>query len=184
MTELWLDLNTAREENGSMGADFYGYYVPYQEDKNKALQELRLREFEAGRYTAALIENDIYPEYGPDTSPFMDDVSDEPAPGKVHESIEDALNDEMAQEEGTGSILDLREVSDKKEMCVAHIPTKEDMLEYFGTDKPNRKQLEDGIWDYSDYLANLIGVRGIGFCITVFSDEQATELFFGGWSFD
>jgi len=39
-----------------MGADFYGYYVPYQEDRNKALQELRLREFEAGRYRAALAD--------------------------------------------------------------------------------------------------------------------------------
>ena len=54
-----------------MCADFYGYYVPYQEDKNKALQELRLREFEAGRYSAALAEHGIFPEYDPNKSPFI-----------------------------------------------------------------------------------------------------------------
>jgi len=167
-----------------MGADYYAYYVPYQEDRNKALQELRQREFEAGRYRAAYAEKNIYPEYDPNKSPIMDDVSIEPAPGKIHTSIEEALNDEWAQMEGTGSILDLREVSDKKDMCIAHIPTKEEMVEYFGTDKPNRKQVEDRLWDYDEYIADLIGVRGIGYCITVYKDETASELLFGGWSFD
>ena len=50
-----------------MGADFYGYFIPYQEDKNKALQELRIREFEAGRYRAALAEHDV--DFDPDGSP-------------------------------------------------------------------------------------------------------------------
>ena len=167
-----------------MGADFYGYYVPYQEDKNKALQELRLREFEAGRYRAALAEHDISDVYDPDKSPIMDDVANEPAPGKIHDSIEEALEDEWAQEEGTASILDLQEVSDRKDMCVAHLPTKEELIEYFGTERPNREQIEEGVWEYSDYLADLIGVRGIGFCVTVYKDEAASELFFGGWSID
>ena len=167
-----------------MGAEFYGYYVPYQEDKNKALQELRQREFEAGRYRAAFAEKNIRPKYDPDKGPIMDDVSNEPAPGRIHESIEEALDDEWAQIEGTGSILDLREVSDKKDICIAHIPTRKEMVDYFGTEKPNRKQVEDRLKDYDVYLADLVGVRGIGYCITVYKDEVAAELLFGGWSFD
>ena len=167
-----------------MGAEFYGYYVPYQEDKNKALQELRIREFEAGRYRAALAEHNAFPQYDPDRSPFMDDAANEPAPGKIHDSIEEALEDEWAEEEGTASILDLLEVSDIKDLSIAHLPTKEELIKSFTTDKPNREQLEKGVWIYSDYLADIIGVRGIGFCITVYDNESPSELFFGGWSID
>ena len=57
-----------------MGADPYFYYVDYEEDKNNALQKLRQREFEAGRYAPVMYQWDIpYP---------LDDLSDAPTPGK------------------------------------------------------------------------------------------------------
>jgi hypothetical protein len=39
-----------------MGGDPYWYAVPYQQDTDKALQELRQREFDAGRYNGAPTE--------------------------------------------------------------------------------------------------------------------------------
>jgi hypothetical protein len=36
-----------------MGAEPWYYFVPYQPDINRALLELRQREFEAGRYNPA-----------------------------------------------------------------------------------------------------------------------------------
>jgi hypothetical protein len=99
-------------------------------------------------------------------------------------SIKEVFEDEIVQLEGTASILDLEKVSDKKVMCVAHIPTKEELVKCFGTDKPNRRQIEDGLADYDDYINDQFGSRGMGFCITVNKDGKETELFFGGWSVD
>lgn len=68
-------------ENLEMGAHPYWYFVDYQEDVSKALDELREREFQAGRYNPV----QRFPDFsaGPDG----------PAPGPQHDSIEEALQD-------------------------------------------------------------------------------------------
>lgn len=59
-----------------MGGMPYFYTVPYEDDYNNALQKLRVKEFEAGRYNPAV----QFP---------CDDIT--LAPGKKHASIEDAI---------------------------------------------------------------------------------------------
>ena len=59
----------------------------------------------------------------------------------THDSIEDAI-DEMA-EEGTKSALDLCKTSHTEHFGVAYILTSAELVEYMGTDKPNRTQFEE-----------------------------------------
>ena len=73
-----------------MGAEPYFYFVEYNPDINAALQELREREFEAGRYNPVM--RSLYSLFpiGPDS----------PAPGAQHDSIEEAREawDQMKSE--------------------------------------------------------------------------------------
>src|SRR5262245_31674677 len=80
-----------------MGGHPYWYVVPYESDIDAALQKLRQREFEAGRYNPVLrlLEFPI----GPNS----------PSPGPQHASIEEVL--ETMNEDGTRSILDMMRVS-------------------------------------------------------------------------
>ena len=159
-----------------MGADPYFYYVKYEENKNNALQKLRQREFEAGRYAPVMYQWDI---------PFpIDDLSNAPAPGKRHKSLEEIAEDEFCMEAGTGTILDIMQISEQIDHCSAYVVTKEELLEYFGTDKPTRKIINEKVWDYWEYIANSFGVRGVGICITAYENDVPTELYFGGYSFD
>ena len=158
-----------------MGADPYFYYVKYEEDKNNALQKLRQREFEAGRYSPAMYHWEIpYP---------LDDLLNAPAPGKKHDFIEEVFNDEYMTD-GTGTILDISQLSDKLDYGCAYLIGKEELIEYFGTDKPTREIINKKVWDYWDYIANSFGIRGVGICITVFHNDTPTELYFAGYSWD
>ena len=51
-----------------MGADPYWYFVPYEPDIESALQKLRRREFEAGRYNP-VIKSMRFPLSDPPPSP-------------------------------------------------------------------------------------------------------------------
>ena len=71
-----------------MGGHAWTYFVPYQPDILAAMQALRRREFEAGRYNPAV----RFP---------MD--RNAPSPGAQHDSIEEALT--ASEADGTRSIL-------------------------------------------------------------------------------
>ena len=147
-----------------MGGHAWFYFVDYEPDVNAALQKLREREFRAGRYNPVL----WFPEFpvGPDS----------PTPGAQHASIEEAL--EASEEEGTRSILDMTKVADAPDFfAVAPLPL-EDLIALFGTDKPTHEMVEEG-----DELFEALE-RGQGVYITVYQDNQPSEIFFAGYSFD
>ena len=159
-----------------MGADPYFYYVAYEEDKDSALQKLRKREFEAGRYAPVMYQWDVpYP---------LDSLSDAPAPGNKHATIEDVLRDEYVMEVGTGTILDILQVSDKLDYSSAYVVKKEELIEHFGTDKPTRAIVDEKVWDFWEYVADAFDVRGVGICIPIYHEETPTELYFAGYSYD
>ncbi|MDR2941678.1 MAG: hypothetical protein LBV17_03705 [Treponema sp.] len=147
-----------------MGSSPYWYYVAYEDDKNSALNKLRQREFEAGRYNPVV----CFPEF-----PITEETK---SPGKGHETIADALED--AAEDGTRSILDLDKVSDEDDYCIARILNKDELIEYFKTEKPTKEIIENT----DSYIEDI--ERGKGFCITVYENEIPKELFFIGYSFD
>ncbi|MDR1389865.1 MAG: hypothetical protein LBJ31_07800 [Treponema sp.] len=148
-----------------MGSSPYWYYVAYEDDKNNALNKLRQREFEAGRYNPVI----AFPEF-----PVTDKTE---SPGKGHKTIADAL--EEAETDGTRSILDLEQVSDEDDLCIARILNKDELMEYFKTERPTKEIIEK---NRDNFLFDID--RGKGFCITVYANEIPAELFFIGYSFD
>lgn len=147
-----------------MGGHPWFYFVDFEPDVNAALQKLRHREFAAGRYNPVV----DFPEF-PVTQ-------DSPVLGAQHDSIDEALED--ADADGTRSILDMMHVSSSPDYnAVAPLP-EEDLVRLFGTDKPTRAMIEE-----SDELYDALE-RGQGVYIVVYKDEQPSEIFFAGYSFD
>ncbi|HEX8846478.1 MAG TPA: hypothetical protein VF791_17655 [Pyrinomonadaceae bacterium] len=147
-----------------MGGHPWFYFVPYEQDVNAALQKLREREFRAGRYNPVM----DFPEF-PVTP-------QSPAPGAEHDSIEEAIED--ADADGTRSILDMMTVSPTPDYCAVAPLQQEDLMSLFGTDKPTREMIEE-----SDELYDALE-RGQGVYIVVYKDEEPSEIFFAGYSFD
>jgi hypothetical protein len=147
-----------------MGAHPYYYFVKYQPDVEAALQDLRQREFQAGRY------NPVQPFLRFPICP------DSPAPGAKHQSIDAAR--EAAAECGTRSILDIAAISEEPDFCVAAPLAKEELERYFGTVQPTKEMVSRKL--------EFLGFIQRGHCvyITVFEAGQPSELFFGGYSFD
>jgi hypothetical protein len=147
-----------------MGAEPYWYTVKYQPDIKAALQELREREFRAGRY------NPVIP------SPSFPIGPSSPAPGPRHASIAQAFN--AAGADGTRSILDLERISDEPDYG-AVAPLQDDALEeLFGTTRPTREMVEANhdLWERLE--------RFQGISIVLYKDDQPNEIYFAGYSCD
>lgn len=147
-----------------MGAHPYWYTVKYQPDTQRALDELREREFQAGRYNPVM--------------PFLDFPIDEhaPAPGRQHGSIAEAMED--ADADGTRSILDIHSIGDQPDFFTAG-PLPDEILEsLYGTTQPTREMVEPGM----EFLEDL--ERGHCVYIVLYRNGQPHELFFAGYSFD
>lgn len=144
-----------------MGAQPWYYFVPYQPDISLALQELRLREFEAGRYYPAI----DFPMLATSESP-----------GSKHSSIEEAVKASL--DNGTRSILDIeRTASELDYRTVSPLPTEE-LLVLYGTTMPTREQVEARM-DFYEKLD-----RGQGIFLTTYKAGVPHEILFAGYSFD
>ncbi|MCK6473679.1 MAG: hypothetical protein L6R28_18300 [Planctomycetes bacterium] len=149
-----------------MGGEPYIYIEKYQADIDRVLQELRRREFKAGRYNPVIRYLADYLPPGPQS----------PAPGAKHSSIEEAQ--EAAAEEGTRSILDIDHLSDLPEPGGAYPLSPETLEEYFGTQQPTRVMAEecDDLFDNID--------RGECVYIVLFENGKPSEIMFAGYSYD
>jgi hypothetical protein len=147
-----------------MGAHPYWYYVPYQADVEKALQELRDQEYQAGRYNPVI----PFPDFplGPDS----------PTPGPAHETYAEIFED--ADADGTRSILDIQCTGDAPDFGTAG-PLPDEMLEdLYDTRQPTRAMVENNM----DFLEDV--ERGHCVYIILYKDGQPDEIFFAGYSFD
>jgi hypothetical protein len=147
-----------------MGAHPYWYTVKYNSDTNAALQQLRQREFRAGRYNPVM--------------PFPDFpiTPTSPAPGAQHNSIEEAMEDSDA--DGTRSILDIMSVGLEPDFCTA-VPLGDDvLLALYGTTRPTRAT----VVGHMDFMEDI--ERGNAVYITLYRDDKPDELLFVGYSFD
>jgi hypothetical protein len=169
-----------------VGAQPYFYFTPYQKDIQAALQALREREFQAGRYDPAMQMADppsymFQMRFPPDQS--------WPTPGAQHASIEEAID--ASEESGTGSILDLSRVGSAPDFCTVCPLDDQDLIRLFGTTKPTHELLESALInpkpdagrEIADLFWERIG-RGEGRYIVIYSGPEARELFFVGYSFD
>jgi hypothetical protein len=147
-----------------MGAEPYFYFVKYQSDRNKALSELRQREFQAGRYFPAM-----------DRLAFPVDLH-APAPGAQHATIEEAFED--ADADGTRSILDLERFSDEPDFGAVTPLPDDALLQLYGTTRPTHEMIVRNM----DFFEDLD--RGHGTSIVVYKGGQPDEIFFAGYSYD
>jgi hypothetical protein len=147
-----------------MGAHPYWYFVKHQANVQKALDELREEEFQAGRYNPAT----PFPEF-----PRRSGV---PQGRPPHGSIEEAMED--AAEDGTRSILDIQIVGSQPDFCVATPLAGDELASLYGTTQPTRQMIENNM----DFLENV--ERGHCVYVIVYKDGSPDELFFAGYSFD
>lgn len=147
-----------------MGASHWDYYVPYQEDPNSALQQLRQAVFEAGDY---------YWVNGADWRP---EAEREPRPS----ALEALWEVELVHEAGTHSILDVFVVlgpDDTPDYNTVEPVTGEEALELLGTEKLTRAHVPDfDVFPRS---------RWVGRCAVLHDDEgKPQEIRFWGHSGD
>jgi hypothetical protein len=166
-----------------MSSSPYYYFTQYQEDVNAALQDLRQREFEAGRYDPAMYMNE--PSLFMSNFQFPPDESSI-APGAKHSSIEEAVK--AGEACGTGSILDIQRVSDFPEFLASSPLSSEWLIQFLGTDKPGRELVESVIIQEEevevwDELADEMGAGGSCYLI-VYENDKPSEIFFMGYSID
>ena len=148
-----------------MGGHIYYYAVPYETDINNALQSLRRREFEAGRYNPVV--------------PFLEfelDASLMPSPGKHHASIQEAMDE--ADADGTRSNLDIERIAAEPDFGVAALLPPEKLEALYGTDKPTRKMVAENMDLFEDVE------RGHAIYFVLFQDGNPSEIFFAGVSYD
>jgi len=132
-----------------MGAEPYEYLVPFQANVQNALEELRAVVFASGEFNTA--------DLGPATP-------------------DEAL--EMADADGTGSILDIQRIAQEPDFFCAAPFSSDELVQFFGTEKPSRAQVQrsDNLWDNVE--------RGQARYVVLYEGEKPSEIYFAGYSFD
>ncbi len=148
-----------------MAAYSYVYEVDYEPDINHALQALRQREFEAGRYNPAM----PFPQ-----SPFSALF---PGSGQRYSSISAALA--ASDTDGTRSILDIDCVADEPDFSVAAPLTDEELEGLMGTTRPSPLDARIAL---DEILFSL--ERGHCVYVVCYEEEQPTRILFAGMSYD
>jgi len=146
-----------------MGGHPWWYLVPYEEDVARSLEALRQREFKAGRYNPA----ESFPLFPVDLRH---------APGCKHPSI-DAARD-AADADGTRSVLDVSRIGAKPDFDAVARLDDDELMEFFGTTRPTATDVED-----SDELFDQIE-RGQGVYVVVYENDEPSQIFFAGYSYD
>lgn len=132
-----------------MGAEPWSSFTKYDPDFQRALDTHRRDVFDAGQFR--------YAEEGPS-------------------SIEEAL--EIADADGTASVLDILQISDEPDFCCAAPLSREELKRYFGSEQPTRNDVEtsDELWEDLE--------RGQARYAVVYDEGKPSEIFFAGYSFD
>jgi|SRR5882672_9938688 len=152
-----------------MGAEFWSYFVPYQEDIRAALEALREQEFRAGRFYQP---SRVQPGF------FGRIVDLPPSKPKRPTSIRDAIKIADTNATGTRSILDMERVSDTPASSAVSPVAPDELLRLFGTEQPTREMVER-----SEELTEMID-RGQGVYIVTYQQGRPDGIYFAGYSFD
>lgn len=155
-----------------MGAEPWFYFTDYRSDISVALNELRQREFQSGRYYPAI------------TSPSSAIFSNFPGRGPKHKSIEEAVA--AASANGTRSILDIKRIANEPDSGAVCCLPQQRLIDLFGTEKPSQemimKNLIAGFKNGSDLFEKID--RGQGIYLIVYQNESPSKVFFAGYSYD
>lgn len=169
-----------------MGASGWAYFVPYQPDINRALQELREAVFKSGAYyTEATfldmidedaVEKHVPPEFFQQFKVALQSLRSKSQPLRP-QTITELL--EMNGESGTHSIIDISDISPTPDFGMAAPLSHQQLIDLFGTDHPTRNMVEQR----SDDLQSLRS-RWEATYIVIYADGLPSEIFFTGYSGD
>ncbi len=150
-----------------MGARFWSYFVPYQEDLRAALQALREQEFRAGRfYQPSEVQSGFFGRL----------LGRPPSKPKQPASIREAIKTSAAT--GTRSVLDMERISDTPDYSAVSPVPQNELHRLLGTDKPTREAVEQ-----CEKLVERID-RGQGICVVTYRNGKPDGIYFAGYSFD
>jgi hypothetical protein len=152
-----------------MGAEFWSYCVPYQEDIQAALEALREQEFLAGRFRQPqLIDPGFWGRL----------FGRKPRKPKPPKSIREALKIADTDATGTRSILDMERITDRPDHGAVSPVRPEELRRLLGTDKPTREIVEE-----CEELMDAIE-RGQGIYIVTYQQGKPDGILFCGYSYD
>lgn len=152
-----------------MGARFWSYFVPYQEDIRGALEALREQEFRAGRFRQPA---SIQPGF------FGRMLGWSPSKPKLPTSIREAIRIADTDATGTRSILDMERISDTPVSGAVSPVPQDELQRIFGTQQPTREMVEQ-----SEELIERID-RGQGLYVITYQQGKPDGIYFAGYSYD
>lgn len=179
-----------------MGASSWHYFVPYQPEIEKALQELREAVFKKGEYgeeyidsvEIAEIENgEMAKKFSHIPVELIEAYKEElqalqkmyPSPTKRRKPKTIAALLKQRGEEGTHSIIDIQSVAEVPDFGkIAPLPSVY-LTQFFGTGKPSREMAEQKINEIQELCE-----RWQGFYLIVFQGDIPHQLLFVGVSGD
>ncbi|MDB6016389.1 MAG: hypothetical protein JWR19_878 [Pedosphaera sp.] len=152
-----------------MGARFWSYFVPHQEDIRAALEALREQEFRAGRFWQP---SEVQPGF------FGRLIGRGPSKPQPPRNIREAIKTADASAIGTRSILDMERISDTPTSSAAWLVPRDELQRLVGTEQPTQKMVKE-----SEELIERID-RGQGVCVVTYQQGKPDGIYFAGYSFD
>lgn len=163
-----------------MGSSAWNYFVPYQQEIEKALNDLREEVFRNGKYymrPKSEIDPDEFLDAPKEILEILPEWIEREKSFTIPNSIDDLL--EWNGEEATHSILDFTKIGLVPDFGTVTLLSDNQLLILFGTDKPTRHIIEQNshkIWDLQNNWGAIY--------IIVYKDNMPDEIFFGGHSGD
>ncbi len=175
-----------------MGASGWSYFVPYQTDIFKVLQELREAVFQKGEYYQRdpYWKDMTFEEFlPPDPDLTEEDKADYLAEFQELQALPEPTSIETLlkwnAEDGTHSIIDMKEVASMSSFGAVAPLSNEELRRFFGTEKPAREMIESKEEDLAVFLKKEIGrARWEGTYIAVYKENEPAEIYFTGYSGD
>jgi hypothetical protein len=172
-----------------LGASGWRHFVPYQEDIEAALQQLRHTVFASGDYYRvdhseyrSMTEDDMRMRLSDLDDEVRDIILDDWRQIKrlkEPSTIEDLLG--WNRESGTHSVLDMTRVTAEPEFGTVSPLSADEIREHFGTLQPSHQQVED--WLENDGTSS-VRSRWTGLYVIVYESGNPTEICFAGFSGD
>lgn len=165
-----------------MGASGWAYFVPYQVDTNRALQELRKSVFQSGEYyseakllstTLESMRERVQAEMLQQFQNRLSQLQNQPKPQTIEELLE------MNGESGTHSILDIDGISKTTSFGKIAPLSPQQLRRLFGSEEPTREKVEKTIVEIQSLCRRWEGVF-----LCVFQNGLPSEICFVGVSGD
>jgi hypothetical protein len=167
-----------------MGASGWDYFVPYQPDIQRALQELREDVFRRGAYydPVAFLQSFVNntelmqrmsSQERKQTRDQVAQMSLRPKPLTIPQLIE------ANGTSGTHSIIDIERIADTPDFGAAAPFSQQELETLFGTDRPTHAMIVQ-----KSYMLQSARSRWCGTYIIVYKDGEPDEIYFTGFSGD